>query len=77
MKAVAIILVNGEFIPEFFLKLKICKAEVANCVTFFDYVLLLCEKNLKIAIDNSLKNLMLRISKKQNSKSLKKHDLKF
>ena len=46
-----------------------------NFVTFFVYVLLLCEKNFKIAIDNSFKNLMLRISEKQSSKSVKKYDL--
>ena len=56
MRAVAIILANSEFILAFFLKLKIHNAEIANFVTFFVYVLLLCEQNLKIASDNSLKN---------------------
>ena len=45
MRAVAIIVANSEFIPAFFLKLKIHKAEMANGVTFFVYILLFCEKN--------------------------------
>ena len=68
MKAVAIILANSEVISASFLKLKIHKAEMANFVTFFVYVLLLGEKILKIAINNSLDNLMLRISKKTKFK---------
>ena len=55
--------------------LKIHKVETTNFFTFFVYVLLHCEKNLKVAIDNSLQNLLLRIPRKQNSKSVKKYDL--
>ena len=62
MRAVAIILANSEFISAFLLKLKIHQAEMTNFVKFFVYVLLLREKNQKIAIDNSSENLMLRIS---------------
>ena len=64
MRTVEIIVVNSEFISASFFKLKIHIAEMVNFVTFFVYVFLLCEKNFKIAIDDSLKNLMLRISKK-------------
>ena len=75
MRAVAIIMANGEFISAFFFKLKVHNAEMAYFVTFIVYVFLLCEKNLKIAIDNSLTNLILRIFKKRNLKSVKKYDL--
>ena len=54
-------LANNEFISAFCLKLKIHKAEMVNFVTFFVYVFLLYKKCLKIASDNSLKDLMLRI----------------
>ena len=64
MRALAIILANSEFGSVFFFKLKIHKAKMACFVTFFIYVLLLCGKNLKIATENSLENLILRISKK-------------
>ena len=63
MREVAIVLASSEFIAAFFLKLKIHKAEMFNFVTYFVYVMLLCEK---IEVDHSLKNLILRISKKQN-----------
>ena len=75
MRAVAIILANSEFVSAFFLKLKNKKAEMTILVICFVNVLLLYEKNLKIAIGNPLKKLMLRISKQQNSKSVKKYDL--
>ena len=45
MRAVLIIPANSEFISAFLLKLKIHKAEMANFVTFFVYVLFLCEKD--------------------------------
>ena len=45
MKAVEIILSNNEFIPAFFLKLKIQKAENNQFCHFLVYVLLLCENN--------------------------------
>ena len=51
MRVDAIILADSEFISAFLLKLKIHKAEIDNFVTFFVYVLLLCKKNLKIAIE--------------------------
>ena len=41
---------------------------MANFVHFFLYLLLLCEKNLEIALDNPLKNLMLKIYKNENEK---------
>ena len=68
MRAVTIILANSKFISVFFLKLKIHKAEMANFVTFFVYVLLLCEKNLKIRIGNSLKNLIFLLFLKKGQK---------
>ena len=61
MKGFAVILAKSEFILAFFLNLKIHNAEVVNFVTFFVYVLLLGKKIFKIAIENSLENLMLRI----------------
>ena len=67
MRAVGIILANSQFVPAFFLKLKIHKIEIDNFFTFFVDVLLFFEKNLKIAIYNFLKNWMLGISRKQNS----------
>ena len=68
MRAVAINPANNELISALFLKSKIHKPEMAHFVTCFVDVLLLCEKNLKIPSDISLKNLMLKISKKKNSK---------
>ena len=75
MRAFAVILAKSELILASFLKLKIHKAEMANFVTFFVYALLLGEKISKIAIDNSVENLMLRIFKKHYSKSVEKYDL--
>ena len=47
MRVVAIILANSECISAFFLKFKIHKVEIANFVTLFVYVLLLCENKIK------------------------------
>ena len=47
---------NSEFTSAFFLTLKIHKAEMPNCVPFFVYILLLCEK-----IKKSQSKILLRI----------------